>query len=497
MVRAAIALSIFLACCSRGTSGELHHAGELSLEPYTFRTFDGSAHAAELGKLWVRENRGSSSDRLIEIAFIRIKSSAQKPRSPVVFLPGGPGIPATGMGRVPVYYQLFEKLQAISDVVLVDQRGIGMSSPNTGCPAGSPPAPDAFATESGFRGALIARARACADYWRAKGVELASYSTAASADDLEDLRRALGAEKLSLIAHSYGTSLALETVRRHGEHLERVVLAGVEGPDRSLQMPIVPDFALRRLSNWAATSPKLHGVFPDTYREFQKLLAQADREPLTVSIQNQGAKADVDVKVGAFFLRFAVKEMLPNGRKAGRIPGFVYALTRGDTSPLREMVQDLYGGLTSGFSAMQFAVSCSDGWSLARRELAVEQASHSVFGDAPFVHLDAGLCDSIKVPIGNNDSLLPIWSPVRILVVNGTLDSNTPDFQAGETLWGLPNGGSVLVENGFHETLPAPEVQAVVAEFFSGADVRNRSIKFAPPEFLSIEEAKSSQQPSR
>jgi hypothetical protein len=30
---------------------------------------------------------------------------------------------------------------------------------------------------------------------------------------------------------------------------------------------------------------------------------------------------------------------------------------------------------------------------------------------------------------------------------------------------------SIIVENGFHETLPSPDVQAIVTEFFSDADV--------------------------
>ena len=326
-----------------------------------------------------------------------------------------------------------------------------------------------------------------------KGIDPASFNTAASADDLEDLRRAIGAERLSLLAHSYGTSLALDAVRRNGGHLDRVVLAGVEGPDQALQMPLVFDFALRRLSNMAATSPRLHGAFPDTYQEFRRVLDQAGREPLAVHIRSERTKRDVDVRVGVFLLQFAIKDMLPNGRKAGRIPALVYSLAHGDTFLLTDIVQDLYNSLSSGFTAMQFAVLCSDGWSAGRRQLAQEQAPLSVFGDAPFVHLDAGLCNVVNVVASSrSDSLLPFWSSVPVLLISGTLDSNTPNFQAEEVLWGLANGQSLLVENGFHETLPAPEVQAVVTEFFSGASVGRRVVQLPPLGFLTIEEAKTS-----
>src|SRR5258708_36941001 len=99
------------------------------LEPYSLQTFDDTPQRDELGHLWVRQNRSGSSERLIEIAFVRLRSTARKPRPPVVFLPGGPGIPATATGRVPVYYELFKKLQALSHVILLDQRGICMSAP--------------------------------------------------------------------------------------------------------------------------------------------------------------------------------------------------------------------------------------------------------------------------------------------------------------------------------------------------------------------------------
>src|SRR5258708_18320144 len=119
----------------------------------------------------------------------------------------------------------------------------------------------------------------------------------------------------------------------------------------------------------------------------------------------------------------------------GRLIGYrilCTSLAHGDTSLLTKVVQDLYNVLTSGFNAMQFGVSCSDGWSGARRQLAQKQASQSVFGDAPFIHLDPDLCNGAGAASPPSDSLLPVWSSVPILLVSGTLDSNTPAFQAAE-----------------------------------------------------------------
>ena len=100
------------------------------MSTYTVTTYDGQSHPAELGHLLVSENRQKKSNHLIQIALIRLKASAPHPVSPIVYLSGGPGVPASGMARVPLYYDLFEKLRQTGDVVLLDQRGSGMSSPN-------------------------------------------------------------------------------------------------------------------------------------------------------------------------------------------------------------------------------------------------------------------------------------------------------------------------------------------------------------------------------
>jgi hypothetical protein len=76
----------------------------LVVEPYTFRTYDGKEVPAELGKLWVRENRNGSSKRLIQIALVRLRSTAERPGSPIVFLAGGPGVPGILRRDVPGGY---------------------------------------------------------------------------------------------------------------------------------------------------------------------------------------------------------------------------------------------------------------------------------------------------------------------------------------------------------------------------------------------------------
>lgn len=280
--------------------------GQVVIEPYTFRTYDGKEHAAELGRLSVRENRSGNASRLIQLAFVRLRSTAAQPAAPIIFLAGGPGIPGIGLGQVPVYFSLFERLQEVSDMILLDQRGTGMASPNLQCPPATFP-PDAFENTEKWLQAYSQFVRTCADHWRAEGVDLASYNSNASADDLEDLRRALGAERLSLLAWSYGTELALAMVRRHDERLNRVVLASTRGPDNLLKLPGVWDLQISRISRLAAEDSNVSRIVPDMEALMRRVMDKLARNPVTITVTDRRANRQINLRVGKIGLQTLVR----------------------------------------------------------------------------------------------------------------------------------------------------------------------------------------------
>src|SRR5262245_56108841 len=118
--------------------------GDLKFEPFTI-PFEGQNVAAELGRLFVRENRSNPKSNLIQLAFVRLKSTAQQPGYPVVYLDGGPGSSAINIARAPEYMRAFTKLREVGDVILLDQRGIGRSKPNLSRLAAEPLPVDVFA----------------------------------------------------------------------------------------------------------------------------------------------------------------------------------------------------------------------------------------------------------------------------------------------------------------------------------------------------------------
>jgi hypothetical protein len=159
----------------------------LRIEPFTFNTFDGKAYPAELGKLTVPEDRKSSSGRTIQVAFIRLMHRGEKAGTPVVFLPPGPGIPGTILGRVPVYFTLLDKLRDQGDVIILDIRGEGMSSPNLDeCPGLTEVSPHLFESTATYMQQLSSSLAHCAQFWLSKGVQLNAYNNREIVEDIED-----------------------------------------------------------------------------------------------------------------------------------------------------------------------------------------------------------------------------------------------------------------------------------------------------------------------
>src|SRR5439155_13844965 len=128
------------------------------------------------------------------------------------------------IARYSEYMRAFMKLREVGDVILLDQRGVGLSRPNLTRPSMKPLPFNFFAKESDALNIIKEQSREAAEYFRRQGVDLLAYNTIENANDIDDLRKALGVAKVNLVGFSYGTHLGLAAIRYHGDHLNRVAL---------------------------------------------------------------------------------------------------------------------------------------------------------------------------------------------------------------------------------------------------------------------------------
>lgn len=460
-------------------------------EPFTFETFAGEEVTAELSTLEVPENRGVAASEPIVLSFVRLRSTATAPRAPIVFLAGGPGASAISSARVPSDLAVFRSLTGVADVILLDQRGTGRSDRGLICPEPEEelPSQGLFADLGELERRAVQTARRCRRTLEERGIDLAGYTTGESAADLEALRAALGVERLSLLGFSYGTHLGLAAIRDHGEQLERVALIGTEGPDHTRKLPSTLDTQVRKLSRLASADPAIGRQVPDLYGLLERVLAKLEQEPVRVPVVGPDGEK-IEVAVGADGLRLILAWDLGDGHDIPVLPALLYTLDRGDPSLLGWFVRKRLPALGGAMPAMHFAMEGASGASAERRRRIEREASTAILADV-VDRLYPAVADALGIAAADDALRAPIVSDVETLFLSGTLDSNTPPFQAEEVRWGFTASTHLEVENAGHEDmLGEPEITEVLVDFFSGGSVAARRLSLPPPVFLSVAEAK-------
>jgi pimeloyl-ACP methyl ester carboxylesterase len=191
LVQRAVATAVLLL----STSAFAADAPSLRVEPYAFRLADGSDLAAERGTFSVPEDRNDPGSRRIEIGFVRFRSTSPSPGAPIVYLAGGPGGSGVATARGP-RQPIFLALRAVADVIALDQRGVGLSNSIPACVADRRLDPAAMLNEATLTLYYRQTLGTCLVRWRAAGVAVGGYTTEQNAEDLEDLRNALGVRQI-------------------------------------------------------------------------------------------------------------------------------------------------------------------------------------------------------------------------------------------------------------------------------------------------------------
>ncbi|MCI0485592.1 MAG: alpha/beta hydrolase [Blastocatellia bacterium] len=485
-VSAVLAFFLFQSVPFILAQGNSKKAEKIEFTPFELTDFNGKKVQAERGRLKVPENRSRPSGNTIELAVVRLKSKSDNPAIPIVYLAGGPGGSAIGEARFPHMMSLFERLQQTRDIIFMDQRGTGQSTPLVAWPAPASLPADAFLSEEKMLAVVREASSPAIESFKKRNIDLAGYNSVESADDINDLRLALGLEKIGLIGFSYGTHLGLVTIRRHSKHLDSVVLVGTEGPDHTLKLPSTYDAQIRKLSDLAAQDSEIAGKVPDMAALLKRILARLEKEPITVKVQDQRTRQPVDVKVGKFGLQMIIRMDVGDGNDFPEFPALFHTIDRGDYSLLAKYVGKRYNQFGRGLSGMSTMMDLYSGATAERLARIKRETPTSILGNV-MNFPDMYIADLWGDPDLGDEYRSPILTDTRTLFISGTLDSNTPPYQAEELRWGFSKGTHIIVEYAGHEDmLPDAAVQAAIVDFLNGKDVSGVRVSLGKPKFKAI-----------
>lgn len=388
------------------------------------------------------------------------------PEDPIVYLEGGPG--GDALEAVPfTFAQAFAPFLESRDFIMFDQRGTGFSSPSLECPETIELAYEQLDVDLALDEALAQELAALKECHTRiiEEAELSLYNSEASAADLADLRVVLGYEEWNLFGISYGTRLALTTMRDHPEGIRSVILDSTYPPQVNLplEVGINADRAFTVFFEACANDPECSGAFPDLESRFFALVDALDADPITVTLldvftlEEHDALVEGDALLGLLFQSLYSSELIPI------LPGLIDDVENGDYQSLELLLSNFFANIEFISTGQTFAVQC-------REELPfTDPAELETAGDFdPYIKrlVESGgstgpfaleVCELWDVGTAGAIENEPVASDIPTLVLAGEFDPITPPSWgslAAETLTnvsffefpGLGHGTSVSDE---------------------------------------------------
>lgn len=387
-------------------------------------TDESIAEIAKCGTIDVPEDRNFPEGRTISLNVVVLPALSAAPRDPPIFdIDGGPGLPSTKNAE---FYATFgAAYRAKRDIVLIDQRGTGSSNPLK-CPELADPK-KAYAPFLPVE--AVERCRKSLEV----SADLTKYGTFEAVADLDDVRSALGYEKLNLFALSYGTTVALRYMATHPDRVRAAVLMGVSPAD--------------------ATPPKMHA--PAGQRALDLVIkgCRADaacaasfkpNEEIALVRENL-ATIDGAPPAEVFFEKLRSLMYTPEGARA--VPFILNRAAAKDLGPFYEATKPRGPSLYA--DGMFLSVICSEGIGLMDMSAAKEEAAITVFGDYR-LRRQAEACSIWPSQKPEESHLLPVHSDVPVLLISGEWDPVTPPVLADHAAHTLTGAKHIVIPGSGH-----------------------------------------------
>jgi pimeloyl-ACP methyl ester carboxylesterase len=384
--------------------------------------------AARCAGVTVPENYTEQAGATLVLRVAVVK--AAEPRAgaePLFILAGGPGQAATEF-----YAAVAPAFGAIArhrDLVLIDQRGTG-GSHRLACDfpddleLGTPD----LALIERLSGACLKALPARTEY----------YTTSVAVLDLDTVRERLKLPQLSLYGVSYGTRVAQQYLRHHGDRVRAVILDGAVPPDALLgaSIPLDADRALRLLFQRCAGDTSCRAAFPRLAEDFALLRERLTKGPVRITLPHPATGAPLTLHFGAAELGATLRLLTYSAHTAAIVPLLLTEAAHGHLEPLAAQLVLFSTALDAALAyGMHNAVACTEDLPFIT---SVERASvaKSLLGTAQIEALDA-LCRPWPRGVLDEDLRQPLASAVPALILTGEADPVTPPAYAERTARGF------------------------------------------------------------
>lgn len=434
-------------------------------------------HRSTLRCAWllVPEDRHKQQNgRRVELFVLRILSQEPKGNAPLLHLTGGPGDAASDE----LAFWLASAFHQDYDIILVDQRGTGLSRPSLACPESA----------SDDQWILACRMRLMNE-----GIDLSAYHTMAIVRDTRDLLEAMAIEKVNVYGSSFGSRLALLLADVAPERIRSLALDGAYPPPRSalLDMAHNSELALGRLFSDCETNPACDTSIPELRRKFYHVLAEMNEAPLALYNMDENSLLRMN---GDGFLLWTI-DMLRYPEAVPLLPGLIEALYLGFTDLLlsvdRFAEAPKWNEENSHSDGAYLSVLCAEDLALSAPER--WQAQHQKVSPAirralrPIARKQLSACEKWDLRPAGTLPDKEVKSDVPALLLSGVYDSVTPPYYGELAAEHLSVSWHYLFPSVGHQVLKAEPCASLVMRAFLADPARRPAhhcfATLQPPDF--------------
>lgn len=417
-------------------------AQKLELKPCTV---PGLPPDARCGTYEVWENRAARKGRRIPLLVAVIPAlGPDRLSDPFVYFAGGPGDSSvSGGGWIA---QEFKALRQRRDILLVDFRGTGGSA-------------GLFCSEmqgtAGVQGFLddflpAGNVKRCAERLR-KTADLTQYTSDNTIDDVDEVRAALGYDKVNLFGTSGGSRLALIYLRRHPERVRTAILWGAVPTDElgPFSMARSAQNALDGLIAECEQDAGCRAAFPKLRDEVKTVLQRVEREPVVVRLTDAETGRPVEVRLSKTGVAQTLRYMLYMPTAASLLPLNVHLAAQGDWKPLAETARFFGGNMSAMADGYYLALTCAEDLPFIQDKDIPAAIAGTFLGDFR-IRKQREACAAWPAPKLGREFLDPVVSDVPVLLISGERDPVTPPANAEHAAKTLKNSVQVVVPDGGH-----------------------------------------------
>ena len=334
---------------------------------------------------------------------------------PLFILAGGPG--QAGTDVLVLLHHAFRRVRATRDIVVIDQRGTGLSD-KLDCPS-SPDQEDL---------PLAAQEQAVRDCIATVKRPFAAYSTANAARDIERVRVALGYRAINLWGASYGTRLAQHYARAFPANVRALILDGVVAPDQ-----VIPAggrdaaAALELVFADCAADAACKAAYPALRQQYGAVAARVASGAVQLALPDPRTARPVKVQMNSERFLGTVHNILYSAADTRRLPFLIHSAHAERWQPFvarRNAAGDFSpDGPVSHL--MHLAVVCAE--DVPRLTPALRKEDDTALTAALTTRI-ASLCTMLNVAPAQQQVPTAIKAPV--LMLSGANDPVTPPRRA-------------------------------------------------------------------